>query len=153
MTLDDIADNLIGEWTGENILHLSWTTPPEYHSTSTLSAAKAVGGKFLAINYTWEHENEAHEGLLLAGFDKKLEIANASWVDSWHSSDRPITLAGRISDSGKLDLLGSYEVPNSPNWLWRIVITPNSDALQIQMYNGSPEGAEDLAVQSDYRRI
>lgn len=153
MTLDDIKDSLIGVWTGENVLRLSWMTPPEFKSVGELTATTAVRDKFLSITYKWSHEDTTHEGLILIGFDAKQQTATASWMDSWHSSTAPMLLKGTISDEKTIDLRGEYEVPNHPNWGWRIVITPNNDALQMTMYNISPEGEEDLAVQADYKRV
>lgn len=153
MTLEDIKDNFIGEWTGENVLHLSWLTPPQFHSPSVLTAANTVSDKFLSFNYKWEHENTPHEGLLLLGYDAEKKIVNAVWVDSWHSSAKPLALAGTIDDTGTVDLRGAYEVPNHPDWGWRIVINRPDDRLQLTMYNLSPEDEEDLAVQADYRRL
>lgn len=153
MTLDDVKDALIGVWAGENILRLSWMTPPEYKSAGELTVAPAIKEKFLSITYQWSHEDTTHEGLILIGFDAKQQIANASWADSWHSSSAPILLKGTISDDRSIDLRGTYQVPNHPDWGWRIVLTPNDDALQMTMYNISPEGEEDLAVQSAYKRV
>lgn len=153
MNLNDIQDNLIGVWAGENLLHLSWLTPTDYHSPSELKVATAVREKFLTFNYQWSHEDAPHEGLLLIGFDQDQSIANASWIDSWHSSAKPLALAGTIDNSGAIDLRGTYEVPNHPDWGWRIAVTTNGDALQVTMYNVSPEGAEDLAVRANYKRV
>ena len=61
---------------------------------------------------------------------------------------------GTINAQGIIDLLGSYEAPPGPDWGWRIIITnPSNNRLQIIMYNCSPEGVEELAVQADYKRI
>jgi hypothetical protein len=52
-----------------------------------------------------------------------------------------------------IDVRGSYAAPPGPNWGWRTVIeTPDDDSLRIVMYNVSPEGKEDLAVDAVYRR-
>ena len=152
MSLDKL-NNLIGAWTGDNILRLSWMNPPEFHSPSELKIGRAVRDKFLTFNYNWNHENTPHEGLLLVGYDTNKEAVNASWVDSWHSSSEPLALSGTIEEHGTLDLRGTYKVPNHPDWGWRIVInTPEKDAVQIVMYNVSPEAAEDLAVRADYKK-
>ena len=153
MTFNQLQETLTGEWTGESVLRLSWMTPPEYPSASKLTAKKAVGGKFLALEYTWEYENNAHEGIILLGFDNKEEIARASWADSWHSSDRPMLLAGKISEQDAVELSGTYQVPNHPDWGWKIHIAPVVAALQIMMYNVTPEGEEDLAVSADYKKV
>ena len=152
MSLDKL-NNLIGDWTGDNVLRLSWMNPPEFHSPSELTVRRAVRDKFLTFNYNWNHENTVHEGFLLVGCDAKTEVAGASWVDSWHMSAKPLTLSGNIDEHGTLDLRGAYEVPGHPDWGWRIVIdAPEDDALQIVMYNVSPEAQEDLAVRTVYRK-
>jgi hypothetical protein len=154
MSLDELKSHLIGVWAGENILRLSWMPPPEYHSLSELNVTPIVREKFLAFEYNWSHENAPHEGLLLVGYDAAKQVVNATWVDSWHSSTKPLALSGTADRHGTIDLRGSYEVPNHPDWGWHIVITiPEKDTLQIVMYNVSPEGEKDLAVQVDYKRI
>lgn len=153
MTFNQLQNDLIGDWTGENVLRLSWMTPSEFASASNLTARKAVGGKFLALEYTWEYDNQAHEGLLLLGFDAKEEIVRASWADSWHSSDRPLALAGKISEQNAVELFGTYQVPNHPDWGWKIHVAPSADRLRITMYNVSPDGEDDLAVTADYEKI
>ena len=152
MSLEKL-NNLIGAWTGDNALHLSWMNPSEFHSPSELTIGRAVRDKFLTFNYSWNHENTPHEGLLLIGYDVEKDAVNGSWVDSWHSSTEPLSLLGTIDEYGTIDLRGTYTVPNHPDWGWRIVIsTPEKDALQILMYNVSPETAEDLAVRADYKK-
>ncbi len=153
MTLHDLQNDLIGVWAGENLLRLSWQTPTDYQSLSELTVASAVREKFLTFNYQWSHENAPHEGLLLVGFDAQQKIANASWVDSWHQSAKPLVLSGTIDASGAIDLRGSYAVPNHPDWSWRIVLATENDALEMTMYNISPEAAEDLAVRAVYERV
>lgn len=153
MKLTEIHDNLIGDWTGANLLRLSWLTPSDYHSSSRLSVAPVAKGKFLSFTYTWSHEEVSQEGLILLGYDDKQEVATAAWVDSWHMSSKTMSCQGEIDERGAIVLRGSYEAPPGPDWGWRIVITPNSGKeLQIIMYNCSPEGAEELAVQADYKR-
>ena len=153
MTLEEIKNDCVGAWTGENMLRLSWMNPPQSHSLSNLEVTTAVKDKFLTLNYTWEHENIPQEGLLLLGFDPEKEIVSAAWTDSWHSGVKPLILSGAIDEKGTIDLRGVYEVPNHPDWGWRIVISTSEHNLRIVMYNVTPEGEEDLAVQSDYKRI
>ena len=152
MNFDEIKSDAVGNWAGDNILRLSWMEPQEYHSPSELSVAQTVGGKYLAFAYTWSHENMPQEGLLLIGYDAKNKVANAAWVDSWHVSEKPLALSGAVDGEGKIDLRGTYQVPNHPEWGWRIVISTSEEALEIIMYNVSPEGAEDLAVRADYKK-
>jgi len=153
MNLSDVQNNLIGVWSGENLLRLSWLTPSEFQSRGALTAAAAVRDKFLTVNYQWSHENTPHEGLLLIGGDAETAAINAAWVDSWHSNTKPLTLSGTISEEKAIDLRGTYEVPNHPDWGWRIRLAPAADDLQMTMYNITPEGAEDLAVRADYKKV
>jgi len=42
---------------------------------------------------------------------------------------------------------GSYAAPPGPDWGWRTVIEiPDDDSFRMVMYNVSPEGKEELAV-------
>jgi hypothetical protein len=153
MKLTEIQNDFIGEWTGSNLLRLSWLTPSDYHSPSRLSVQPVAKGKFLMFTYTWSHEDVSQEGVILLGCDAQQEVATAAWVDSWHMSSKIMLCEGVIDSQGAINIRGSYEAPPGPDWGWRIVITPKSGReLQIVMYNISPEGAEELAVQADYKR-
>jgi hypothetical protein len=153
MDIKDIYGNLIGDWTGKNLLRLSWLTPSDYFSSSHLSVAQAARGKFLIFHYGWDHENEPQEGTLLVGHDKQ-NIATAAWVDSWHMNSNVMFCQGSVTAQGIIDLRGSYKAPPGPDWGWRIIITAGScDTLQITMYNCSPDGTEELAVQADYKLL
>jgi len=153
MKLIEIQDHLIGDWTGSNLLRLSWLTPSDYHSPSRLSVKHVAKGKFLTFTYTWSHEKISQEGVILLGYDATQEMATAAWVDSWHMSSKVMSCQGSIDQQGAINIRGSYEAPPGPNWGWHIVITPKSGKeLQIVMYNISPEGVEELAVQADYKR-
>ena len=153
MNLQDIQKQYLGEWTGTNMLRLSWLNPSEFHSAGQLSVAALGRDKFLTFRYTWSHENTAHEGFLLLAYDAKQAVAAASWVDSWHQSAGILNCLGTIDATGIIDVRGSYPAPPDPDWGWRIVITANeADTLQITMYNVTPAGEEDLAVQATYTR-
>jgi Protein of unknown function (DUF1579) len=151
MNLTEIQNNLIGAWTGNNLLRFMDT---DHNSPSDLSVAQVAKGRFLTFTYTWSYENTDHEGLLTLGYDAQQEVATAAWVDSWHMSSKVWSCQGAIDQQGVIDLRGSYEAPPGPDWGWRIVITaPPGKDLQIVMYNCSPEGVEELAVRADYKRI
>lgn len=150
MNLTEIQDNLIGAWTGNNLLRFM----TDHNSHSDLSVTQVAKGRFLTFTYTWSHENTEHEGVLTLGYDKRQEVATATWIDSWHMSSKIFSCQGTIDQHGAVDLRGSYEAPPGPDWGWRIVITAPSDKkLQIVMYNCSPDGVEELAVRSDYERV
>jgi Protein of unknown function (DUF1579) len=153
MDFTKIQEYLIGTWAGNNLLRTSWLTPPEHQSPSNLSVTPVAKGKFLAFTDTWSHEDVSQEGLIILGYDKQQDVATAAWVDSWHMSSKIMSYQGTIDEQGLIDLRGSYEAPPGPDWGWRIVITPApGKELLIVMYNCSPEGAEELAVQAEYKR-
>jgi len=154
MDLSKIQGNLLGKWTGKNLLRLNWRTPPDYFSSSDLSVSQVAKGTFLTFDYTWEHENVPQEGMLLVGYDRIQNIATAAWIDTWHMSSKVMFCQGTINALGIIDLRGSYEAPPGPDWGWRIMITsPSVNLLQLVMFNCSPEGLEELAVQTDYKRV
>lgn len=150
---NEIQEKLVGDWTGDNLLRLSWLNPPDYFSAAELLVSRAARSKFLTFRYTWSHDHVSHEGLLVLGYDEKEQLATASWVDSWHQGARVMFCRGAIDLTGRIDLRGSYEAPPGPDWGWRIVIVQRTDhELQINMYNCSPEGEEELAVEAKYAR-
>ncbi len=71
MNFNDLQNRLLGEWTGTNLMRLNWLTPSDYHSPSRMIVSRVAQGKFLAFTYTWSHENVAHEGYVLVGYDEK----------------------------------------------------------------------------------
>jgi len=153
MNLSEIQDHLIGSWTGTNLLRLSWLAASEFSSPSLLFIEPVAQGKCLGVKYTWSHKDEPHEGFILIGYDKKHELATAAWVDSWHMNNKIMACQGGIDDKGVIDLLGSYEAPPDPDWGWRIRLSSsNGSTLQMVMYNVTPDGEEDLAVQAEYSR-
>ena len=154
MDLINIQDNYVGEWSGKNLLRLSWLNPSDHFSASNLIVTTITKGKFLSFTYTWEYENVSQEGLIIVGYDSKEEVATAVYIDSWHMSSKVMSCQGTISQQGIIELRGAYQVPSSPDWGWKIVISVSSDEeLQIEMYNCSPEGEEDLAVRAEYKRV
>jgi len=153
MKLPEIQNNLCGEWTGNNLLRLSWLTPSDFHSGSRMTITPIVKGKFLSLAYTWSHDDIPQEGHMIVGFDETQAVATAGWGDSWHQSAKVLHCQGSIDENGAIDVRGSYEAPPGPDWGWRIVISSSDgDKLTMSMYNCPPEGDEDLAVKADYTR-
>jgi hypothetical protein len=75
------------------------------------------------------------------------------WIDSWHMGPAVMACYGSVSAT-PLSVRGSYSAPPGPDWGWRIdLATDGRDTLAVTMYNISPTGKEELAVEATYGRI
>lgn len=153
MSIPENFKSLTGVWNGRNRLYTTWIVENPVRESDSLAIAKmAANEKFLKIEYDWIYEDKAQEGLLLIGSEKDSNEVKAFWIDSWHMSDKFMTCDGIFSGNSIL-MKGFYEVPNHPDWGWRIdVHFENENFFKIEMYNVSPEGEEDLAVEAEYSR-
>ena len=60
---------------------------------------------------------------------------------------------GHQNGNGAIKMKGFYAVPEHPDWGWLTIIQPeNENSFKIIMYNVSPEGEEDLAVEIELKR-
>ena len=153
MSITDNFKKLTGEWKGTNRLYTTWIEEnPVRESESIAKVNLAANEKFLKIEYDWIYENKNQEGLLLIGSEIDSDTAKAFWIDSWHMQDKFLMCDGKFSGDSIL-MKGFYEVPNHPDWGWRTdIILTDENSFKIVMYNVSPEGAEDLAVEAEYSR-
>ncbi len=151
MSISEPFATLVGDWSGTNRLNLSWMPAPIFESPSTAVVRPRVGGQFVEIAYTWSYEGKPQEGLLLFGIQKD-GSATAFWTDSWHSANVLMACKGEVTDVGALVLFGSYSVPDHPDWGWRTDVIPKGDGFRYVMYNVSPDGDEELAVETDFVR-
>lgn len=152
MSVDQNLADLVGQWKGTNRLHASWMPDPLQKSKSTASVTAKMNGQFLSIEYTWSFEGKLQEGILIIGCDPRSDAVQAVWTDSWHSKDVLMLCNGSRDEDGKISVLGNYSVPEHPDWGWRTEITPGADSFRYAMYNVSPEGAEEIAVETDFER-
>ena len=111
-----------------------------------------MNGQFLSVEYTWSFEDDPQEGLLIIGCDPKSDAVQAVWTDSWHSKDVLMLCNGNVAADGAISVMGHYAVPEHPNWGWRTEIIPNADGFRYAMHNVSPEGVEEIAVETDFAR-
>ena len=149
---DDLAAYL-GSWHGTNNLYFSGPDGPLTQSDSTLNVSFKANKQFLAFEYTWAYEGEPQEGLILLGGDTRSNAVQTVWTDSWHSSHTVMLSDGRRNEDGSVSVKGYYKVEGHPDWGWRTDIIPAGEKLRIVMYNVSPEGNEELAVETDYARL
>ena len=139
-----------GRWRGSNRLHDPHTGKPE-DSASTAVLAELLGGRFVRLDYTWSYRGVPQEGSLLIGRQAARGKATAHWIDSWHMSDGVMACEGTVDPDGGIDVRGSYAAPPGPDWGWRILLRPAGGAtLQLVMYNVTPDGREELAVEAKY---
>ena len=138
----------VGTWSGTNKLFLPGE--PTRESESTLTVALAAQGKFCTIAYTWAFEGEPQDGLMVIGSNEGQVVT--AWIDSWHMGDQMMQCEGQVDANGAIVVRGSYKVEGHPDWGWRMVVVPTSDALRIEMYNVTPDGQEMLGVVAKYSR-
>lgn len=143
---------LVGRWEGTNKLYLSPPPDPAIESPSAANVSLKVAGQFLEIAYTWEYEGKPQEGTIVLGCDTRTDAVQAVWTDSWHLSHKLMLCDGKLKPDGSINVTGSYEVPDNPNWLWRTEIVIGTDAFRYRMFNVSPEGSEELAVDTEFSR-
>lgn len=141
----------VGSWKGVNHLYLGDAPEQHLRSDSTMLVSLKANGQIAAFDYRWDYENEQQEGLILLGCDPKSGVAQTIWTDSFHSRNAFIVSDGKYSDS-MYSVKGYYKVPGYPDWGWRTDIHPNDETLIITMYNVSPEGVEELAVETEFFR-
>ena len=151
MSVSISLDELVGDYEGTYRLIRSWETPPQSDSQSVASIVPVARGRFLTMRYTWAIDGTPHEGMLLLGREQGGNAVSAVWVDSWHMSEKPLICTGRLDD-GTITVVGSYAAPPGPDWRWRTELVPGDGTLLITMYNISPGGEEELAVESRYTR-
>lgn len=152
MSVHAKLSGLVGEWKGTNRLYFS-PTEPVRESESVMSVSLKANGQFIDFEYTWAYENQPQQGLMLLGCDSKSDAVQAIWTDSWHMSHKFMVCDGKISDNGVVDVKGFYSVPDHPDWGWRTEIIPGDDVLRVVMYNVTPDGEEEMAVETDFSRI
>jgi hypothetical protein len=150
MSLDQKLSALVGNWKGTNRLHAPWMPQPIQMSHSTATVRSRMNEQFLSIEYTWSFENQPQEGLLIIGFDPRSDAVQAVWTDSWHSKDVLMLCNGSRDTDGRISVFGQYSVPDHPDWGWRTEITHTQAGFRCVMYNVSPDGLEEIAVEMDF---
>jgi hypothetical protein len=67
-------------------------------------------------------------------------------------NEKYMTCEGMATDAN-VDVRGSYAAPPGPDWGWRTIIDRNNrDLFRLVMYNITPEGEEQIAVETLYGR-
>ncbi|MDQ5870588.1 MAG: DUF1579 domain-containing protein [Acidobacteriota bacterium] len=144
---------LAGKWSGTYRLIVDPADPVRV-SPSTLLVAPIAGARFARFDYQWGYEGQPQDGSLLVGYEKERGVVTAVWVDSWHMASKAMVCEGSSGlGGGRVELRGTYAAPPGPDWGWRTVLDRGQgDTFRMVMYNVSPDGHEDLAVEAVYRR-
>lgn len=153
MSVPKKLGEFVGEWSGTNRLWLSWEEDKSAReSDSTALIEFAAKRKFINIKYTWIYEAEMQEGRILLGREKDSDKIKAVWIDSWHNGDKFMICEGAL-ENDVISIKGFYPVPDHPDWGWRTEIDFQDENLfKFTMYNVTPEGVEELAVEAIYAR-
>lgn len=151
MSIPTTLAGTAGKWEGVYKLWFDAGAPVTECAT-TAEIATAAAGRFLALRYNWAHEGKAVEGFLMLGDDPAAKSCVATWVDSFHNSDRMMPCVGALAGDGPVSVRGDYP-PEYPGWAWRTELShPGADSLVMRMFNIMPDGIEMLAVEAMYRR-
>jgi hypothetical protein len=105
----------------------------------------------VTLTFTWSYTGAPQQGPIVFTSDGAKFIA--IWTDTWHTGYKPMACTGPIGD--ELSFRGSYPAPPGPDWGWRIDLVPETDWMQMVMWNVWPveHGArEELAVEAMYAR-
>ncbi|MGH9946130.1 MAG: DUF1579 family protein [Pyrinomonadaceae bacterium] len=151
MSLNEKLLTLAGDWNGTNRLNMSWELDPIKESGSTASVRTRAGGTCIEIAYTWKFEGKPQEGLIIISDDAG--NVHAVWTDSWHSANVLMSCAGTTNAAGAANLKGFYKVDGHPDWGWRTEIIPSGDKFEYKMFNVTPEGEEEWAVEMEFSRL
>ena len=142
---------LAGSWSGESHLWLRRPHDATYDSVMTAAIEPAMQRQALLVRYAWEIEGEPQEGLLV--LNQLGGIVAGSWFDSWHMANSSMTLTGEHEAGGSVSVSGTYPVRDGPDWGWRILLEPRDGTrLILRMFNVTPDGDEELAVETDFVR-
>jgi hypothetical protein len=145
------AIDAAGKWKGTYRLWEPSASPQMSRSAALI--APIIGDRFVRIDYTWSYHGQPQQGLLLVGCEDKARLVTAVWIDSWHMGHKFMICQGVVKKNGAIDVRGSYAVSGSPDWGWRTVIEPREDrSLRMLMYNISPDGRVDLAVDATFTK-
>lgn len=153
MAVTEKLKGLTGNWKGTNRLNFgSHSDTPVQESPSTAEVVERSGGQAIEITYTWEYEGKTQEGILLINGSGNSDTVKAVFTDSFHLANDLMKCEGSTIADGGINVSGNYTVPGYPEWGWRTEITPGDDSFTYKMYNVSPEGEEEWAVETEFKR-
>lgn len=137
---DWLAKRVGTKWKGKGELWLD----PDDHSPELYDCELTIESN--AIRYSWLYENETKNGNFTFNED------GAVWEDSWHQKNA--VQCNNVSNAwGIFTISHEYEVPDSPSWGWRSMLSERPDgSLVLQMTNITSWGEEGRAVRMVFNR-
>jgi hypothetical protein len=150
MSTPENFTKLVGMWEGTNRLIMA-PEDPVRDSDSIACVGLEANGKFLKINYEWTFDGKKQEGLMVYGFGKDSR-ATSFWIDSFHQSGDFMNCVGKFDDR-KISVKANYTQPEYADWAWRTEVEYiDENSFSFTMFNVSPDGTEDVAVESKFKR-
>jgi hypothetical protein len=149
--MHDRLARLVGSWSGTARVFLDPEKPP-LESAWRGVIAPVLGGRFVRFTYESSILGKPLSGELLLGFHVGEGQWEMAWIDTFHMGTA-IMLSTGLEGEDHIEARGTYYVPDNPRWRWRTAIDDSqADQLRIRMYNGTPEGQEELGVAVDLAR-
>ena len=146
---------LQGDWEGTTKV---WFEPnnPTDESAVKGTMRLILDGRFILHQYTGSFGGKPLEGLAIYGYHLGLQKYQSLWLDSFHN-DAAMMFSEGTKESERMNVLGSYAyvTPEAEqHWGWRTELeVATNDEVVITMYNISPKGEEQKAVETVYRRV
>jgi len=146
----------VGSWKGESKLHLSWLPEDKRVSASEskLHIDFDMKKMFATLTYTWVFEGKVEEGSMLICGSEKSKLMSVGWSDSWHQNSAVMLLKSAEFSHEVIKVTGSYPAGDgTPDWGWRIELSlPSEDQFVLKMFNITPAGEAEWAVEGIYKR-
>lgn len=160
MTEQNETDLLLamrGDWQGLTRLHAGHADQAEHASPAWLRCVQAGTPMRARLRYVWTFEDRIREGHVLLAMDPATRRASAAWMDSGVGGAvggaEVLSLRGWLDDTGLLRLCGQSSDDEAAGWTWRLELDcPEPGQLELRLYTTSPQGEEELAASSEYRR-
>lgn len=148
-----LLSQLTGEWEGTT---KTWFEPNVLADESPMRGTmeSILGGRFIKHEYSGSLQGKPFEGIAMYGCNLQTGKFSCIWVDSFHMGTEVMMSEGEKTEKG-FSVFGhyGYGVTEGEPWGWRTNLElQGNDALLITAYNISPEGAEEKATETVYKR-